>query len=68
MSGKLYTANELAEQLNIPVRTIYNHAKKDGWPVYRVGRVVRFDLEEILALLRGEEQLSLPRRLTGVST
>ena len=44
----------LAERLGIPVKTIYDRAQKDGWPHYRVGRQMRFDLEEILAFVRRE--------------
>jgi excisionase family DNA binding protein len=47
-------APELAELLGIPVRTIYDCAKRDEWPTYRVGKVVRFDLDEILALIKDE--------------
>jgi excisionase family DNA binding protein len=52
---RLVRAKELSEALDVPVNTIYDRAKKDGWPSYRIGRDVRFDLEEILALIRRDE-------------
>jgi hypothetical protein len=48
----LVSAKELSVALNVPRNTIYANAKKFGWPCYRVGADIRFDLEEILALLR----------------
>jgi hypothetical protein len=52
----LVSAKELSVALNVPRNTIYARAKKDGWPCYRIGSSeksdIRFDLEEILALLR----------------
>jgi hypothetical protein len=51
---KLVTALELSTVLNVPRNTIYANAKKFGWPCYRVGADLRFDLEEILALIRRE--------------
>jgi hypothetical protein len=50
--SKIVSARELSDTLSIPVKTIYKRARLDNWPVYRVGRDVRFDLDEILALIR----------------
>lgn len=49
---RLLRAPELAEHLGMPQSTLYNRAKKDDWPHYRMGHAVRFDLEEVLAFLR----------------
>jgi hypothetical protein len=49
---RLVTAKELSVVLNVPRNTIYANAKKFGWPCYRVGADIRFDMAEILALIR----------------
>jgi excisionase family DNA binding protein len=54
VTPKLITALELSVLLNVPRNTIYANAKKFGWPCYRVGADIRFDQEEILALIRRE--------------
>lgn len=50
MPGKLMTAEEAAEYLRVPIRTLYDwRLKKTGPPSLRVGKFVRFrevDLEE----------------------
>jgi hypothetical protein len=51
---RLSTAKELSVVLNVPRNTIYANAKKFGWPCYRVGADIRFDMQEILALIRQE--------------
>jgi excisionase family DNA binding protein len=49
---RLVTAKELSAVLNVPRNTIYANAKKFEWPCYRVGADIRFDLDEIMALIR----------------
>jgi excisionase family DNA binding protein len=49
---RLVTAKELSAVLNVPRNTIYANAKKFSWPCYRVGADIRFDLAEIMALIR----------------
>lgn len=51
---RLVRVQELSKILDVPVNTIYSRAQRDGWPKYQVGRDIRFDLEEILALIRRE--------------
>lgn len=49
MPGKLMTAEEAAEYLRVPIRTLYDwRLKKTGPPALRVGKFLRFrevDLE-----------------------
>lgn len=49
---KLATLPELAELLDMRPGTVYDLARRRHWPTYRVGRSVRVDVDEILALLR----------------
>jgi excisionase family DNA binding protein len=51
---RLSTARELAGLLAIPVGTLYDRARKEGWPHYKVGHSLRFSRDEILGLLRDE--------------
>jgi hypothetical protein len=50
----LVRVQEIAQIPDVPAKTIYHRARKDEWPCYRVGRDVRFDLDEILRLIRDE--------------
>ena len=49
---RLVRIQEISKILDVPVKTLYHAARRDAWPKYKIGRDVRFDLEEILALLR----------------
>lgn len=44
----LIGAQELAERLGTPVRTIYDLAARGELPHYRIGRSIRFDLGAVL--------------------
>lgn len=46
--------DELADTLNLSVRTVYRLAKTKAIPSYRAARVLRFDLDEVLAAMRSE--------------
>jgi excisionase family DNA binding protein len=48
---ELLTIRELADALKIPPTTIYYLHKKSDWPVFRVGRHLRFRLGDVLAHL-----------------
>tara|TARA_B100000886_G_scaffold328079_1_gene276151 strand:+ start:5232 stop:5471 length:240 start_codon:yes stop_codon:yes gene_type:complete len=56
MTSKLLSANELAEVLNIAVWTVYEHAKSGKIPHYRVGRSLRFSLEDVLNTYKPEKR------------
>ena len=47
-NGKLLTAEQLAEALQVDRVTIYKKVKDDAIPSYQVGRFVRFNLQEVL--------------------
>lgn len=46
---KLLTKGEIAEFLNVSVKTIDKKVHLNEIPYYKVGRLVRFDKSEILA-------------------
>jgi excisionase family DNA binding protein len=49
---RFVTTAELSDLLHVPKSTIYHRAKANDWPTYHIGRTVRFDLDEILDLIR----------------
>ena len=55
---KLLLPNELARILNVSVAWVYVHATptaKKAIPVKRVGNLLRFDLDEVMAALDQQE-------------
>ena len=46
MEKQLLTTIELSQVLNVSRQSIYKW-RKDGMPFYKIGKAVRFDLEEI---------------------
>lgn len=51
-SNPLLTHNDIATRLNMPLSTIVELRKREGWPHYRIGKSIRFtdaQVEEILA-------------------
>nr|MDT0666672.1 helix-turn-helix domain-containing protein [Micromonospora sp. DSM 115978] len=49
------TSDELAEFLSVPKSTIYNWRRvKTGPPWFKVGKYVRYDLDEVLAWLEAK--------------
>jgi len=46
--GKLLTAEELAEALQVHKATVYEWVKSKAIPYYQSGRFVRFNLQEVL--------------------
>lgn len=48
----MLTKTELAEALKISMMSVNRHMKK-GMPYYKVGELVRFDLDEVLDWFKG---------------
>jgi excisionase family DNA binding protein len=46
--GKLLTAEELADTLQVHKATVYEWVKSKAIPYYQSGRFVRFNLQEVL--------------------
>jgi len=45
---KLLTAEELADRLNIPLSWVYEQSRLGNLPTHRIGRYIRFDLNEVI--------------------
>jgi excisionase family DNA binding protein len=56
MKRALVTADVLAEQLGIKTQTVYVWVRQKRLPFYRVGRLVKFDLDEVLAHFKVEAE------------
>lgn len=56
MAKKLLGPKDLASYLNISIETIYAWTSMKQIPFYKVGRLVRFDMDEIDKWLKGRKQ------------
>lgn len=54
MTGRLVTARELGELLSLVPGTVLDQWEAGKLPGYKIGRAVRFDPDEILAMTRRE--------------
>jgi excisionase family DNA binding protein len=54
MAVRLVTARELADLLGLKPGTVLDKWERGELPGYKIGRAVRFDADEILALTRKE--------------
>jgi hypothetical protein len=71
---QLVSAKEIAQEYGVPVGTVYDRARRDRWPRFKIGHAIRFDPDEIKSLLRvdAEEPADAPdaraviRRLRAV--
>ena len=50
--AELITANQVASELGLSRYTVYKMANSGVMPCYRLGRAVRFDLQEVRAWTR----------------
>jgi hypothetical protein len=46
---ELLTAEELAAKLKLPISWVYEQSRQDKIPTHRIGKYIRFDLQEVLA-------------------
>ncbi len=54
MANGLITPNEIAERLGVERQTIYLWVRQGRIPYYRLGRLIKFDENEVLAYFRAE--------------
>jgi excisionase family DNA binding protein len=47
-SRKLLTPDELADRLKVPVTWVYEQSRKGIIPTHKIGRYIRFDLQEVI--------------------
>jgi excisionase family DNA binding protein len=48
-SDPLLTPEKLADRLNVPVSWVYEQSRQGKIPTHRLGRYIRFNLNEVLA-------------------
>jgi excisionase family DNA binding protein len=60
----LLTITEIGAYLQVGRTTVYK-LLDEGMPSYRVGHVTRFDVDEVLAWLRGRETAGQGRSAAG---
>lgn len=51
-SRRLLSPEALAAELDVSVRTIHRWVRREEIPVMRAGRLLRFDLDEVLDAMR----------------
>ena len=52
----LLTVEELASRLKVPKSWVYEQSRQDRLPTVRVGKYIRFDLQEILKVFKPVNQ------------
>jgi excisionase family DNA binding protein len=60
---KLSTIDEVASSLNISVTTVRRWVSSGQIPSYKVGRVLRFNFDEVLQSLRQDAKMRSDRSL-----
>ena len=48
---KYVTPEKLADTLDLPISSVWRLAREGMVPFYRIGRLIRFDLDEVLESL-----------------
>ena len=47
-AAELLTPEELAERLKVPLSWVYEQSRQGNIPTHRLGRYIRFDLQEVI--------------------
>src|SRR5437879_5414116 len=53
---ELLEPDELAHKLKVPVSWVYEQSRQGKLPTHRIGKYIRFDLDEVLKSLRAKSQ------------
>jgi excisionase family DNA binding protein len=48
-AAELLTPEDLADRLKVPLSWVYEQSRQGKIPTHRLGRYIRFDLQEVLA-------------------
>jgi excisionase family DNA binding protein len=59
-SPALLKPEELAEKLNLPLSWIYERSRQGTMPTHRLGRYIRFDLQEVLQSQAYQKKVDIP--------
>lgn len=54
----LLTPEELAEKLKLPLSWVYEQSRQGNIPTHRLGRYIRFDLQEVIRSQKKKPQPS----------
>jgi excisionase family DNA binding protein len=57
-AAELFTPEELAERMKLPVSWVYEQSRQGNIPTHRIGRYLRFSLTEVL---ESQKNKSSPR-------
>lgn len=52
MSDKLIDTKKLCEQIDMPLQSVWRLVRENKLPHYRVGKLIKFNLKEVLDALR----------------
>ncbi len=52
----LLTSKEVSQMLGVSIRTLANYKKMEKLPYYQFGRIVRYDLEDVLEHIESHTQ------------
>jgi excisionase family DNA binding protein len=47
-TAQLLTPEQLADRLKVPVSWVYEQSRQGKIPTHRIGRYIRFDLQEVI--------------------
>jgi excisionase family DNA binding protein len=61
VSDRLLTAKEIAEVLGVPESWVREHTRSNAIPHVRLGRYVRYDLDDVLAWVESVKAGGGPR-------
>ena len=50
---RMMTAREVSEYIQVPIRNVYDKTKSGELPCYRIGRLIRYKVEEIDMAMKG---------------
>ena len=61
-TAELLTPEQLADRLKVPVSWVYEQSRQSKIPTHRLGRYIRFDLEEVI---ESQKKTTIPLERNG---
>jgi excisionase family DNA binding protein len=65
MAGSLLSANEVARRFSVTPLSVYRWSRSGRLRPIRIGRLLRFPLEEVERFLKSEADTRINRDITG---
>lgn len=56
-SREMFTADDLAKRLKVPVTWVYEQSRQGKIPTHRLGRYIRFNIEEVIASRKNKQTI-----------